>query len=82
VETAGRRFLDAPVSGGTVGAESGTLSIMAAGPQDVFEVVLPELNAFGDKVFHVGLNLGQDAAMKTLNQAIVPTRRLSRLWLR
>jgi putative dehydrogenase len=70
VEAAGRRFLDAPVSGGTVGAVSGTLSIMAAGPTDVFEAVRPVLNAFGDKVFHVGLKPGQGAAIKTLNQLL------------
>jgi putative dehydrogenase len=70
VQATGRRFLDAPVSGGTVGAERGTLSIMAAGPADVFEAVLPVLKAFGDKVFHVGINPGQGAAMKTLNQLL------------
>ena len=70
VEAAGRRFLDAPVSGGTVGAESGTLSIMAAGSADVFEAARPVLNAFGDKVFHVGVSPGQGAAMKTLNQLL------------
>ena len=54
VQAASRSLLDAPVSGGVVGAEAGTLSIMAAGPADVFEAVLPVLQAFGDKVFHVG----------------------------
>ena len=70
VHAAGRRFLDAPVSGGVVGAQAGTLSIMAAGPADVLEAVRPILKAFGDKVFHVGSHPGQGAAMKTLNQLL------------
>lgn len=70
VHAAGRRFLDAPVSGGVAGAQAGTLSIMAAGPTDVFEAVRPVLKAFGDKIFHVGSHPGQGAAMKTLNQLL------------
>jgi len=70
IQAAGRRFLDAPVSGGLVGAEAGTLTIMAAGPMDVFEAVLPILQSFGDQIFHVGTDPGQGAAMKTLNQLL------------
>lgn len=70
VEAAGRRFVDAPVSGGTVGAVAGTLSIMAAAPAAVVESVRPVLAAMGDKVFHVGEAPGQGATVKTVNQLL------------
>ncbi|WP_454019774.1 NAD(P)-dependent oxidoreductase [Azospirillum sp. Marseille-Q6669] len=70
VEAAGRRFVDAPVSGGTVGAVAGTLSIMAAAPTAVVERVRPVLAAMGDKVFHVGEAPGQGATVKTVNQLL------------
>ncbi|WP_207457640.1 NAD(P)-dependent oxidoreductase [Azospirillum sp. SYSU D00513] len=70
VEAAGRRFIDAPVSGGTVGAAGGTLTIMAAAPPAVFEAVRPVLAAMGDKLFHVGEKPGQGATVKTVNQLL------------
>ncbi|MFO1119033.1 MAG: NAD(P)-dependent oxidoreductase [Rhodospirillales bacterium] len=65
---AGRRFVDAPVSGGTVGATAGTLTIMAAAPADTFTAAKPVLSAMGDKVYHVGESPGQGAMVKTVNQ--------------
>lgn len=65
---AGRRFVDAPVSGGVVGAVAGTLTIMAAAPRGTFEATKPVLTAMGDKVFHVGETPGQGAMVKTVNQ--------------
>ncbi|PWC87425.1 oxidoreductase [Azospirillum sp. TSH100] len=70
VEAAGRRFVDAPVSGGVVGAVAGSLSIMAAAPAPVVERVRPVLAAMGDKVFHVGERPGQGATVKTVNQLL------------
>lgn len=70
VEAAGRRFVDAPVSGGVVGARAGTLTIMAACPRAVFDAVRPVLAAMGDKVFHVGERAGQGAIVKTVNQLL------------
>jgi 3-hydroxyisobutyrate dehydrogenase len=70
VQATGRRFLDAPVSGGTVGAEAATLSIMAAGARKVFDAAVPVLKAIGDKIFYVGAEPGQGAAMKTVNQLL------------
>lgn len=70
VAAAGRRFLDAPVSGGVVGASGGTLTIMAAAPRGTFEAAEPVLRAFGDKVFHVGEHPGQGATVKTVNQLL------------
>src|SRR5215213_10250016 len=62
VEAAGRRFVDAPVSGGVVGATGGTLTIIAA--------ARPLLAALGDKLFHVGERPGQGAMVKTVNQLL------------
>jgi L-threonate 2-dehydrogenase len=70
VRRAGRRLIDAPVSGGVAGAKAATLTIMAAGPRDTFEVVRPIFDALGDKVFHVGERPGQGAMVKTVNQLL------------
>jgi L-threonate 2-dehydrogenase len=67
---AGRRFVDAPVSGGVVGAEGAALTIMAAAPQKTFEAAKPVLAALGDKIFHVGEQPGQGAMVKTVNQLL------------
>ena len=67
---AGRRFVDAPVSGGVVGAQAGTLSIMTAAPQATFEAARPVLAAMGDKIFHVGERPGQGAMVKAVNQLL------------
>lgn len=70
VEKAGKRFLDAPVSGGVVGAEAGTLTIMAGGGTALFEAAQPYLTALGDKLYHVGQNAGDGAMVKTINQLL------------
>ena len=70
VVDAGRRFVDAPVSGGVVGAKAATLTIMAAAPKETFEAVKPVLAALGDKIFHVGDRPGQGAMVKTVNQLL------------
>jgi putative dehydrogenase len=70
VEAAGRRLVDAPVSGGVVGAKGGTLTVMAAARAETFEAVRPVLEAFGDKLFHVGERPGQGAMVKTVNQLL------------
>lgn len=66
----GRRFVDAPVSGGVVGARAATLTIMAAAPDESFRAVRPILDAMGEKVFHVGERPGQGATVKTVNQLL------------
>jgi L-threonate 2-dehydrogenase len=70
VVEAGRSFIDAPVSGGVVGARAATLTIMAAAPRVTFEAVKPVLDALGDKIFHVGERAGQGAMVKTINQLL------------
>jgi 3-hydroxyisobutyrate dehydrogenase len=67
---AGRRFVDAPVSGGAAGAAGATLTVMAAAPRETFEAARPVLDALGDKVFHVGERPGQGAVVKTVNQLL------------
>ncbi len=70
VTASGRRFVDAPVSGGVVGARAATLSIMVGAPDESFAVAKPILDAMGDKVFHVGQSAGQGATVKTVNQLL------------
>jgi L-threonate 2-dehydrogenase len=70
VEASGRCFADAPVSGGTVGAASATLTVMAAAPHPAFSAIKPVFDALGDKVFHVGERPGQGAVVKTVNQLL------------
>lgn len=65
----GVRHVDAPVSGGTKGAEAGTLAIMAGGPADTFEAAAPVLAAMGRPV-HVGPS-GAGQLAKLANQTIV-----------
>lgn len=61
--------LDAPVSGGTKGAEAATLAIMAGGPDETFEAAKSVLSAMGNPV-HVGPS-GSGLLSKLANQAIV-----------
>jgi L-threonate 2-dehydrogenase len=70
VAMTGRRFVDSPVSGGVVGASAGSLSIMAAAPEDLFEQVRPILEAMGSRALRVGDKAGQGATVKTINQLL------------
>lgn len=70
VEKAGCRFIDAPVSGGVVGAEAGTLTIMAAAPTPTFEAARSVLATMGSNLYHLGEKPGQGAAMKVVNQLL------------
>lgn len=65
----GVRFLDAPVSGGTAGAQAGTLTVMLGGPTDEVDAVRPAL-AFAGKVVHVG-DTGAGFAVKAVNNALL-----------
>ena len=66
----GVSFLDAPVSGGVVGAEAGTLSIMVGGESAAFEKALPVLQAMGKNVVHIG-DSGAGQVTKACNQIVV-----------
>lgn len=70
VTAAGRRFVDAPVSGGVIGAASATLTIMAAAPDETFQRNETLLQALGSKLYHLGRKPGQGATMKVVNQLL------------
>lgn len=70
VTDSGRRFVDAPVSGGTAGATAGTLTIMAACKRTVFDEMRPVFDGMGKRIFHVGEKAGQGATVKTVNQLL------------
>ncbi|NOT08225.1 MAG: NAD(P)-dependent oxidoreductase [Gemmatimonadales bacterium] len=66
----GVAFADAPVSGGTNGAEAGTLTVMVGGDAPTFERALPVLQAFGKRIVHMG-PLGSGDAMKAVNNTLL-----------
>ena len=70
IEDKGGQYVDAPVSGGTIGAEAATLTIMAGGTDDAFARAEPVLDALGQKITHVG-NVGAGQVAKAANQVIV-----------
>lgn len=69
VAARGFRMLDAPVSGGSVGARDATLTIMVGGPTDLFEECRPILEAMGKNVIHCGDN-GMGEVVKVVNNLI------------
>lgn len=64
-------LVDTPVSGGKPGAEAGTLTMMTAAPQDVFDNVKPVLEAVGQNIFHVGEEIGLGQTVKASLQALI-----------
>jgi 2-hydroxy-3-oxopropionate reductase len=70
LEPAGVSLVDAPVSGGEVGAEQATLSIMVGGDRAAFARVRPLLEAMGTTVDHLG-PLGAGQLAKACNQVVV-----------
>jgi 2-hydroxy-3-oxopropionate reductase len=63
-------MLDAPVSGGDIGAKAGTLAIMVGGERNVFERCLPILEVMGKKIVYMGPN-GSGESVKLVNQIII-----------
>lgn len=64
------RMLDAPVSGGVIGAINGTLSIMVGGPNDLFQELTHVLEAMGQRITYCGTT-GSGQVAKLVNQIIV-----------
>lgn len=64
-------YLDAPVSGGEVGAKQGTLTIMIGGPNAAFERAKPLFETMGKTITHVGAENGAGQICKVANQIIV-----------
>ncbi|MDY7560661.1 2-hydroxy-3-oxopropionate reductase [Pseudomonas sp. 10B1] len=70
INATGAQYLDAPVSGGEVGAKAATLSIMVGGNQATFDRALPLLQTMGKNITLVGGN-GDGQTAKVANQIIV-----------
>ena len=70
INALGCDYLDAPVSGGEVGAKAGSLTIMVGGPEAAFERVKPLFEAMGKNITLVGGN-GDGQTTKVANQIIV-----------
>lgn len=70
INAIGADYLDAPVSGGEVGAKNATLTIMAGGPEGAFERVKPLFEKMGKNITLVGGN-GDGQTAKVANQIIV-----------
>jgi 3-hydroxyisobutyrate dehydrogenase len=63
-------FIDAPVSGGVVGAEAGKLTVMVGGPAELLERARPALESFAGKIVHCGA-VGAGHALKAVNNALL-----------
>ena len=70
VRAAGGDYVDAPVSGGQLGAEAATLTIMAGGSEEAFARLTPVFETLGRTVTHVG-GVGAGQVAKAANQVIV-----------
>ena len=70
IATLGCDYLDAPVSGGEVGAKAASLTIMVGGTEAAFARVLPLLQLMGKNITHVG-GVGDGQTTKVANQIIV-----------
>ncbi|MDW2779669.1 2-hydroxy-3-oxopropionate reductase [Pseudomonas sp. BEA3.1] len=70
INATGASYLDAPVSGGEVGAKAGTLSIMVGGSQAAFDRAYPLFEVMGKNINRVGAN-GDGQTAKVANQIIV-----------
>jgi 2-hydroxy-3-oxopropionate reductase len=71
INAKGCDYLDAPVSGGEVGAKNATLTIMVGGPKPAFERALPLFQAMGKNITLVGEANGAGQTCKVANQIIV-----------
>ena len=66
----GLGFIDAPVSGGVIGAENGKLTIMVGGDATLLARAMPVLRAMGEKIVHCGA-VGAGDALKAVNNALL-----------
>ncbi|WP_424988790.1 L-threonate dehydrogenase [Microbulbifer sp. S227A] len=69
-DAVGIHYLDAPISGGSIKAASGQLSIMAAGTPEAFAAARPLLDSIAETVFELGDTAGAGSAMKAVNQLL------------
>ncbi|MEC7438662.1 MAG: NAD(P)-dependent oxidoreductase [Pseudomonadota bacterium] len=71
LEGTGLRMVDSPVSGGFPGAQGGTLTMMAAAPDDLMEAAQPVMDAVSGTIHHVGTAAGEGQVMKACLQSII-----------
>ncbi len=71
IEKLGCGYLDAPVSGGEVGAKAASLTIMVGGAEEKFQRALPLFQVMGKNITHVGNEPGSGQVCKVCNQIIV-----------
>jgi 3-hydroxyisobutyrate dehydrogenase len=76
VAATGAGFLDAPLSGGTAGAEAGTLTLMVGGDEATLDRVRPALDAFAGRIVHVG-GPGMGQVVKLCNNLIYAAQMLA-----
>jgi len=76
VTAAGGRYLEAPLSGGTAGAEKGTLTLMVGGDEAVLGAARPALDPFSGLIVHVG-GPGMGQTVKLCNQIIYAAQMLA-----
>jgi 3-hydroxyisobutyrate dehydrogenase len=76
VNATGARYLEAPLSGGTVGAEKGTLTLMVGGDADVLAAARPALESFAGAIVHVG-GPGTGQIVKLCNNLIYAAQMLA-----
>ena len=70
-------FVSAPVSGGTVAAQHGTLAVMASGDAEAFKKAEPVLNIIGKNIFFLGEDPSLGQTMKIINNTLYATSMLA-----
>jgi 3-hydroxyisobutyrate dehydrogenase len=73
LQAKGVQLVGAPVSGGTVAAEKGTLAVMAAGPKAAFDRMEPVLKVIGKNVFFIGEDPTLGQTIKIINNTLYAT---------
>jgi 3-hydroxyisobutyrate dehydrogenase len=69
LEASGAHLVDAPISGGIVGAQNGTLSIMMGGHESQVQRLMPLMQSMGRRIFHCG-ELGSGEIVKVINNML------------
>ena len=64
-------FIDAPVTGGKGGADSGTLTVIASGPDAAMAAAEGPFKAMGERVYRIGAEAGAGSSVKMINQLLV-----------
>jgi putative dehydrogenase len=70
IEDAGFLMLDSPVSGGSAGARTGTMTVMGSGSEAAFAKAAPVLDAISTKVWRLGEAIGVGSTVKMVNQLL------------